>query len=279
MSPDTHPLHGETTMTMTAASLAFDIITRNEGNVKPCKYQPRGPQADAVVRFMGRPAGHEVFITEGQATLFGKLLNGAAIITHGTGDSRFAGFVRSIYSQAKGRDYYILTFCGCIGGQDDDRDEPNEEERWHPTDEMADERPAPVATKPVAVPQGSERADRFAAVLIRGAIEKGRHQKDAYARSGEDDYLVTWLSAAQADALARLMADGVVRDDGSFLTQAAGPFCYWGKKRTASGAQLLCWMGEPSGVEDKPAPKPAKPATVAVVPPGKLIPLDVDIPF
>mgnify|MGYP003442113872 CR=1 FL=1 len=269
-------------MSLTPATLAFDIISRNKAKVQPAKYTPRGPQAEAVVRFMGRPAGHEVFITEAQAGLFAKLLGDASIITYGTGETRFAGFVRSIYSQAKGRNFYILCFCGCIGGQEEGQEEPNEDERWHPTDEISDEERgivAPVASRPVVVPATNEQANRFAARLIQGAIEKGRHQKDSYARAGQDDYLIAWLSAAQADALMRLLADGVVREDGSFLTQAAGPFCYWGKKRTGTGAQLLCWMGEPPTVHDAPpAPKPVKAAAV-VVPNGKRIPLDVDIPF
>ena len=50
-------------MSLTPATLAFDIISRNKAKVQPAKYTPRGPQAEAVVRFMGRPAdpgGHQI---------------------------------------------------------------------------------------------------------------------------------------------------------------------------------------------------------------------------
>jgi hypothetical protein len=98
---------------MTAAELAFDIIRRSN-SVQATKFAPRGPKADAVVQFMGRAAGHELFITESQAALFAKLMGQNSIIAVGTGNDRFAAFVKDIFSEAKGRTYYLLTFVGFI---------------------------------------------------------------------------------------------------------------------------------------------------------------------
>lgn len=242
-------------MALTAAELAFDIITRNKDKVQACKYTPRGPQADAVTRFMNRAAGHEVFITQAQASLFDTLLNGASVITNGSGDGRFGAFVKTIWSEGKQQNYYLLVFCGYV-----------------PT-----ATPAHLAPKVEAV---QKDASDFAAKLITSAIGKGFAKPDERATDG-GDYLTTWLSKAQADALVAQLPQGAVKADGGFLTQACGTFCFWGKVRTATGAMLLCWMGEVSGTSAPAATPvvvpPVKP--VAVTPPGKLIPLDMDIPF
>lgn len=251
---------------MTAYELACDIINR-ANNVTACKYSPRGPQADAVQRFMGRPAGHEVFITKPQAELLAKLLGSATVITHGEGQNRFGGFVKTIWSEAKQREYYLLTFCGYVAQPEDTKEEVNEDERWHP----ADDAPASATT---VTPVNSDRAHGFAALLIKGAIDKGFAKKDDRAAAGED-YLCTWLTKNQADALIAQLPTTALNAAGHIVSQVVGSFVYWSKAKAASGAVLLCWMGEPS--------EASKPATVVKeapkAPPGKLIPLDADIPF
>lgn len=248
---------------MTAYELACDIINRCD-SVQACKYSPRGPLADQVQRFMGRPAGHECFITKPQADLIAKLLGSAQVITHGEGQNRFAGFVKAIWSEAKQREYYLLTFCGYVAQPEDNREEVNEDERWHPAD---DQPAAPVAN--------ADRAHGFAALLIKGAVEKGFAKKDDRAAAGED-YLCTWLTKNQADALIAQLPGTALNAAGHIVTQVVGSFCYWSKAKASSGAVLLCWMGEPSEA-DKPTSKPVKAAPV--VPAGKVIPLDPDIPF
>ena len=244
---------------MTAYELACDIINKSN-SVQPCKYAPRGKEAEAVVRFMGRPAGHETFITKGQAELITKLLGSAIIITAGEGQNRFAGFVKTIYSEAKKQNYYLLTFCGYVAQPEDTREDVNEDERWHPTNDQ------PAATV------NSDRANGFAALLIKGAIEKGFAKKDDRANAGED-YLCAWLTKNQADALIAQLPTTALNAAGHIVTQVVGSFCYWSKAKAASGAVLLCWMGEPTEVERKPV------KAAPVVPAGKLIPLDPDIPF
>jgi hypothetical protein len=238
---------------MTAYELACDIINRSN-SVQPCKYAPRGPMADAVVRFMGRAAGHETFITKPQADLFAKLLGSALIITAGEGSNKFAGFVKTIWSEAKQQNYYLLTFCGYVA-------QPEEVESAPTT--------TPVQSATVANP---ERANGFAALLIKGAIDKGFAKKDERA-GADEDYLCTWLTKNQADALIAQLPTSALNASGHIVTQVVGSFCYWSKAKAASGAVLLCWMGEPTA----PAPVASKPAPV--VPAGKLIPMDPDIPF
>jgi len=229
---------------MTAYELACEIINRAD-NVQACKYQPRGNEANAVCLFMGRAAGHEVFISKAQAELFVKLLAGKPVITNGIGDDRFAGFVKTIFSAAKNKEYYLLTFCGHVQAKAEE-----------------------VAPEVVDCTQAND----FAAKLIAGFVEKGWAKKDDRAAAGED-YLCCWTTKAQADALlAQLPA--AVNAQGRIITQACGSFCYWTKVRAASGAMLLCWMGE---VTTAPAAAPVKAEPVA--PAGKLIPLDMDIPF
>ena len=241
---------------MTAYELACDIINRSD-SVNACKYSPRGPLADQVQRFMGRPAGHECFITKPQAELIAKLLGSAQVITAGEGQNRFGGFVKTIWSEAKQREYYLLTFCGYVA-------QPEES--------------APAASAPTVTPVQSapvanaDKANGFAAILIRAAIDKGFAKKDD--RAGKDeDYLCTWLTKNQADALVAQLPGTALNAAGMIVTQVVGSFCYWSKARSGSGAMLLCWMGEPTDA----APAPVKAAPV--VPNGKLIPLDPDIPF
>lgn len=225
-------------MIMTAASLAFDIIKR--GKPQHCKFPPRSSQAQQVAAFTGHQADQELFISQSQRDLLLKL-QVDELIKHEQNGERFAAFVKSIYSEKTGKDYYLLVFSG--------------------------KPPAPVVAKPV---QSSEKANQFAAKLIIGAIEKNRHQRDAYAKVGEQDtYFVTWLSPLQADALVSQLPEGSTKQDGSFITQAAGQFCYWGKKRTQTGAILLCWMGE-AGSEPTPAPQADEPVHANA---------DPDIPF
>jgi len=239
---------------MTAYELACDIINKN--NVQPCKFSPRGPLADAVQRFMGRAAGHEVFISEAQSNLFTTLLAGKMIITNGTTEAdKFAAFVKPIWSAAKKQNYYLLTFCGVVAG-----DEPAS---------------APTASPVTLAGQkaaSADRAHKFAAVLIQGAIEKGYAKKDDRAKPGEDDYLCVWLTKAQADALMGMLecVPTAINAAGLIMSQPVGSFCYWSKARSATGSLLLCWMGE---VADMPT------APVSTLPPGKLIPMDMDIPF
>jgi hypothetical protein len=236
----------------TAASLAFDIIGRNKDKIQGVKYAPRGDKAEAVRRFMGRAVTAEIFISEKQAEFLGNLIGDAGVITHGTGDQKFGAFVKDIYSESKGRTYYLLTFCGFV---------PQPEEAAPMTrDEVADMH-ADAET-------AQQKADDFAASLIRRAMEQNRVQFEKH----DDEFAMTWLSKAQADALTANLK-GAVKPDGSFITQACGCFCYWGKKRTMNGAMLLCWMGEP---EDAPV---VEAAPKGIIPAGKRIPLDPAIPF
>jgi len=242
----------------TAATLAFDIISRNKSQVQPVKYAPRGEAATkdaAVRRFMARGVSAEVFITEKQATFLNSLIGDAGIITHGTGDQKFAGFVKDIFSEKKNQTYYILTFCGFVPPPEVEQPKPISYDEY--ANDCADNETA------------GQKANDFAATLIRRAMELNRVE---VSKDG-DDYNMTWLSKAQADALAKNIPQGSMRQGGGFITQACGCFCYWGKSRTANGAMLLCWMGEP---EDAPA---VESAPVGVIPEGKRIPLDPVIPF
>ncbi len=133
-------------------------------------------------------------------------------------------------------------------------------------------KPSTVAA--VEASGSSDKANATAARMIRWAVDAGRAEKDKYA-SEDDDYLVAWLSPSMAVDLVKKLPPASVREDGTFLTQAAGPFCYWGKRKTASGALLLCWMGEPPAAS-KPAPAPQKATPLAS---GKRIPADSAIPF
>jgi hypothetical protein len=232
-------------MNMTAYELACDLINGSK-NVQPCKYAPRGPQADAVQRFMGRPAGHETFITKGQSDLMMKLLGSANVINYSQGQDRFAGFVKTVWSEAKQQNYYLLTFCGYVM----QKEEPAEE-----------------------TPANTDRANSFAATLIQQAIAKGFAKKDERAGAGED-YLCTWITKSQAESLLGMLPANALNNAGHVITQAVGSYCYWTKAKSASGAMLLCWMGEVK--ETKSAVVvPAVPRTL----PGKLIPLDAEIPF
>lgn len=245
---------------MTAVELAFDLIRR--GNPTACKYAPRGVQADAVVDFMGRSAGYEIFISQAQYALLAKLMGRCSIIATGEDDERFACFTKIIFSEKKNKEYYLLCFTGFV-----------------PEVEVS----APVEAAPVvAAPVTSDRANSFASTLIRGAIEKGHDKADDKAAPGED-YRCCWLSKGQADALVALLPQGAIKADGNVITQVAGAFCWWSKVRMATtGSMLLCWMGEVSTpVVAAPVPVPvAKPVVpVAVIPAGKRIPMDADIPF
>ncbi len=235
-------------MTLTAATLAFDIINRSK-NVQPCKYAPRGAMADAVVAFMGRPAGHELFITEAQANLFTKLGGQNAIIAVGEGEERFAGFVKSIYSDKTKKSYFLLCFCGHV--------------------------PAAVEA-PV---NSSSNANDFAAKLITEAINSNRAEKDKYAKPGEDDYLCVWIPPAKAEALYAQLPPEAIKPNGQFLTQACGAFAYWGKMKTMKGAVLLCWMGNVPASKPEVAIEEPKNLWEGHIPEGKLIPLDNEVPF
>lgn len=239
--------------THTAATLAFDIISRNKDKVQGVKYAPRGDKAEAVRRFMGRAVTAEVFISEKQAQFIGNLMGDAGIITAGTGDTRFAGFVKDIFGEKKNQTYYILTFCGFVP--------PQEVEQPMTADAVADMHADAETVK--------QKADDFAASIIRRAMELNRVE---FAKH-DDDHAMTWMSKAQADALTAGIPAAQIKSDGSFLTQACGCFCYWGKKRTVNGAMLLCWMGEP---EDAPV---VEQAPKGIIPAGKRIPLDAAIPF
>ena len=214
--------------------LAFEII--NKGNVRECKFAPNGPAAEAVFKFMGRIPKHEMWINQEQ---FNKLHQPGWIITHGTGEQRFAGYVRSVWFAQKNQYFYLLVFAGYVPPE---TPETPEEER------------------------SLEKASDFAVVLIKRAIELGRVGPDEYAPAGSEPYFATWLSKAQADSLTAKLPLDAIKQDGSFLTQAVGAYCFWGKT-TAKGTMLLCWMGEvpQTNTEDEPV--------------SNSIPADEDLPF
>lgn len=241
----------------TAATLAFDIISRNKNEVKSVQYAPRGEAArkdGEVRRFMGRGVAAELFISAKQAEFLGNLIGDTGVILHGTGDQKFAGFIKGIFSEKKGQTYYLLTFCGFVPPVQAEQPQPISRDEY--ANDQADQETA------------AQKANDFAATLIRRAMELSRVE----AANDGDEYSMTWLSKAQADALTANLKDAV-KPDGSFITQACGCFCYWGKKRTVNGAMLLCWMGEP---EDAPV---VEAAPKGIIPNGKRIPLDPAIPF
>ena len=119
-------------MALTPWTLAFDII--NRGRVNACKYEPREQEANAVGLFLGRKPGHETFISEPQYNLFKKLLNGGTIITTGQGEERFGAFIKSVWSAAKQKSFYLLVFGGYV-----------------PQDEPAPQVSAPAPTPPAPV--------------------------------------------------------------------------------------------------------------------------------
>lgn len=261
-------------MALTALKLAADIIDRAEtqDRVQDAQYAPRG--------FSGHFS--ETFITEAQYNLFVKLNDGGTSIVDEEGD--YTIVAKSFFSQKKNKTFYLLCWKGELPEsleQAQRREDVEAREEYHYSIRQHDEddrrerddRPVPAAA--VEASGSSTRANDWAATLIRQAIERGRASKDSYATSGDDDYLVTWLSQGQADALVSYLPAGVVREDGSFLTQACGQFCYWGKKRTKTGAMLLCWMGEPPVKQERKV----EVAKVATAPAGKRIPMDADIPF
>lgn len=268
-------------MALTALKLAADIIDRAEtqDRVQDAQYAPRG--------FSGHFS--ETFITEAQYNLFVKLNNGGTSIVDEEGD--YTIVAKSFFSQKKNKTFYLLCWKGELPEsleqaqrrEDVEAREEyaysirrlDDEEEIRRYSERLVEQPAPVPAAAVEASGSSTRANDWAATLIRQAIERGRASKDSYATSGDDDYLVTWLSQGQADALVSYLPAGVVREDGSFLTQACGQFCYWGKKRTKTGAMLLCWMGEPPVKQERKV----EVAKVATAPAGKRIPMDADIPF
>lgn len=235
-------------------NFAFDCIRRN--NATACKYAPRGPQADAVQAWVGRPGCFEVFISERQAEVLRGMQDDYGIVKAGTPDGDwFAGFVKSIYSEKKGKEYFLFVFSGFI--------------------------PEVVVSAPTTTAVNSDRANQFAATLIASAIEKGRATKDERAAEG-DDYLCTWLSRGQADALVAQLPGEAIKPDGNILTQACGSYAYWSKVRMQTGSMMLCWMGDVSGPVATVAVPVAKPTAikpVAVSPAGKRIPMDADIPF
>lgn len=241
---------------MSNANFAFDVIRR--GTPTACKYAPRGPQADAMHAWVGRTGGWEVFVSEKQFDVLRGMQDEYGIVKAGTeanGDF-FAGFVKSIYSEKKGKEYFLFVFLGTI--------------------------PEVAVSAPVdATPTNCDRANEFAATLILSAIEKGRAKPDE--RGQGDDYLCTWLSKSQADALVAQLPATAIKQDGNIITQAVGSYCYWSKVRMATGSMLLCWMGDVSGpLTAAPVPVPvSKPVAVpaAIIPQGKRIPMDADIPF
>lgn len=127
--------------------------------------------------------------------------------------------------------------------------------------------------KPVAT--GCDKANVTAARLINWALTNNRAEKDKYARP-DDEYMVAWLAPGMAADLVKELPAESLRGDGTFFTQAAGPFCYWGKRTTASGALLLCWMGEPPAAPFATA-KAVQPAKAGVT--ANRVPADPDIPF
>lgn len=237
---------------MTAIELACSIITRAD-NVQACKFAPRGEEAAAAFEYLGKSASHECFITDSQANYFKTLLGDNLIATAYENNDKFAVFLKTIWSDKKNRNYFLL-----VWGGKPVKVETVKVEASTPT-------PSPIAVNTVKVANHD-----LAATIIGDQIKHGKAQPDAKAAPGEE-YLCAWIMPAQAKSLREQLPASACDQYGNITTQAAGSFMYWSKFISQKGAMLLCWMGD-IPANDLPEEEPAYVNT------GE-IPLDQDIPF